>query len=61
MQRSKAYAEYFGDYFKLSQTAVGTYRALLADREDEYVYEQGRLVKIIKHNKVKNFVVRLLD
>lgn len=61
VQRSRAYAEYFGDYFKLGQTAAGTYRALLADREDEYVYEEGRLVKIIKHNKVKNFVVRLLD
>lgn len=59
--RKKVYAEYFGDYFILSKTTAGTYRALLADREDEYVYEKGRLVKVIKHNKVKNFVVRLLD
>ncbi len=61
VQRPKVYAEYFGNYFTLSTTAAGTYRALLADREDEYVYEKGRLVKIIKHNKVKNFVVRLLE
>lgn len=59
--RNKVYAEYFGDYFTLNKTAAGTYRALLADREDEYIYEKGRLVKIVKHNKVKNFIVRLLD
>ena len=59
--RNKAYAEYFGDYFNLTKTAVGTYRALLDDREDEYIYEKGRLVKVIKHNKLKNFNVRLLD
>ncbi|CCH51717.1 hypothetical protein BN8_00660 [Fibrisoma limi BUZ 3] len=61
LQRSKVYAEYFGDYFTFSRTSRGTYRAVLNDREDEYVYEQGRLVKIIKHNAVKNYVMRLLD
>lgn len=61
VNRNKAYAEYFGDYFMLTKTAAGTYRALLDDREDEYVYEKGRLVKVIKHNKLKNFNVRLLD
>ncbi|QJW88294.1 hypothetical protein HNV11_02330 [Spirosoma taeanense] len=59
--RSKVFSEYFGDYFQLSQTQAGTYRALLGDREDEYVYERGRLVKVIKHNAIKNFVLRLLD
>jgi hypothetical protein len=59
--RNKAYAEYFGDYFSLTKTSTGTYRALLDDREDEYIYEKGRLIKVIKHNKVKNFIVRLLD
>lgn len=61
IDRNKAYAEYFGDYFTLNKTAAGRYRARLADREDEYVYEKGRLVKVIKHNKIKNFVVRPLD
>ena len=59
--RNRAYAEYFGDYFSLDKTAPGTYHARLADREDEYIYEKGRLVRIVKHNKVKNFIVRLLD
>lgn len=60
--RDRVYSEYFGDYFTLDRTAAGKYRALLGnDHEDEYVYEKGRLVKVIKHNKVKNFIVRLLD
>ncbi|GAB3510157.1 hypothetical protein GCM10027341_48220 [Spirosoma knui] len=59
--RNKIYAEYFGDYFTFSRTSTGTYRALLDDREDEYIYQNGRLVKVIKHNAIKNFVLRLLD
>lgn len=59
--QTKLFAEYFGDYFKLNATTTGTYRALLDNREDEYLYENGRLVKVIKHNTIKNFIVRLLD
>ncbi|MEZ0609775.1 DUF6134 family protein [Fibrella sp. WM1] len=59
--RQRAYAEYFGDYFALTATPRPGYRAQLADREDEYIYEQGRLVKVIKKNALKNFVIRLLD
>lgn len=59
--RTKLFAEYFGDYFKLNATNPGTYRAMLDNREDEYLYENGRLVKVVKHNTIKNFVVRLLD
>lgn len=59
--RSKIYAEYFGDYFTVSRTPAGAYRALLDDREDEYLYENGKLVKVIKHNKLKNFILRRLD
>lgn len=59
--RQRVYAEYFGDYFGLLPTARGDYRARLDDREDEYLYEQGRLVKVIKKNALKNFVLRPLD
>lgn len=59
--RNRVYAEYFGDYFTVNQNAPGTYQARLDDRQDDYVYEKGRLVKVIKHNKIKNFVMRLLD
>ncbi|GAB2599890.1 DUF6134 family protein [Spirosoma areae] len=58
--RSKVYAEYFGDYFTLTRTDKG-YHAVISDRADDYSYENGRLVKIVKHNSVKNFIVRLLD
>jgi hypothetical protein len=56
-----AFAEYFGDYVVLSPGKTpGSYRARRDGREDEYQYEQGRLVKIIKKNPLKNFVITLL-
>lgn len=56
--RNRAYSEYFGDYFTLTSSAKGTYQAKLNDREDEYHYENGQLVKIIKKNSLKNFIIR---
>ena len=62
VSRNKVYSEYFGDFFTLNKTAAGNYRAQLGeDHKDEYVYEKGRLVKVVKYNKLKNFIVRLLD
>ncbi|MDF7815842.1 hypothetical protein P1X16_30960 [Hymenobacter sp. YC55] len=59
-RHSRAFAEYFGDYFTLTPTAPSTYRALRDGREDEYRYANGQLVTIIKKNPLKNFVIRLL-
>ena len=59
--RQQVYAEYFGDYFRLTPTPRPSYRAQLADREDEYCYERGKLVRVIKKNSVKNFTLRLLE
>lgn len=59
--RNRVFAEYFGDYFILTKTPKGTYRARLDDREDEYVYEGGKLTRIIKKNAIKNFIIRLQD
>ncbi len=66
---STVYSEYFGDYFTLTEgvrppagtrsAAKHTYRAQREGRQDEYIYENGQLVKIIKINPIKNFVVRL--
>ncbi|GAB4025608.1 DUF6134 family protein [Spirosoma gilvum] len=56
--RNRAYSEYFGDYFTLMSPVKGTYQAKLNDREDEYHYENGQLVKIIKKNSLKNFIIR---
>ncbi|MBN8825413.1 MULTISPECIES: DUF6134 family protein [unclassified Spirosoma] len=56
--RNRAYSEYFGDYFTLTSPIKGTYQATLNDREDEYHYENGQLVKIIKKNPLKNFIIR---
>lgn len=59
--RNRIYAEYFGDYFAVNPSAPGTYQARLDDREDDYLYEKGQLVKVIKHNRLKNFIIRRLD
>ncbi|MEZ0538990.1 DUF6134 family protein [Fibrella arboris] len=59
--RQRIYAEYFGDYFTIIPTPRPSYQAKLADREDEYIYEKGRLVRVIKKNTLKNFNIRLLD
>jgi len=57
--RTRVFAEYFGDYATIEPTKKGSYRIRIADREDEYFYEKGKLVKIIKKNPIKNFVIRL--
>ena len=59
-RQTRAYAEYFGDYFTLSATIVGHYRAQRDGREDEYHYSNGQLVTIIKKNPLKNFIIRRL-
>ena len=59
--RNRVFAEYFGDYYILTKTPKGTYRARFDDREDEYVYEGGKLTRIIKKNAIKNFIIRLQD
>jgi hypothetical protein len=57
--QARAFAEYFGDYFALSQGKAGSWRAVRDGREDEYQYSNGQLVTIIKKNPLKNFIIRL--
>ncbi len=59
--RNRVFAEYFGDYYILTKTPKGAYRARFDDREDEYIYEGGKLTRIIKKNAIKNFIIRLQD
>ncbi len=59
--RGRVYAEFFGDYFSMKRTAADAYQATISDRKDDYLYENGRLVKVVKHNSLKNFVLRFLD
>lgn len=56
----RAFAEYFGDFFALKPGKPGRYQATRAGREDEYQYQNGQLVTLIKKNPLKNFVIRLL-
>jgi hypothetical protein len=58
--QTRAFAEYFGDYFALSRGQNGAWQARRDGREDEYQYANGQLVTIIKKNPLKNFIIRLL-
>ncbi|GAB3340055.1 hypothetical protein GCM10027299_53150 [Larkinella ripae] len=59
--RTRIFAEYFGDYATIEPTKKGSYRIRIDNREDEYFYEKGKLIKIVKKNPFKNFVIRLVD
>jgi hypothetical protein len=59
--RTRVFAEYFGDYATIEPTKRGSYRVRIDDREDEYFYVKGKLVKIIKKNSIKNFAIRLVE
>ena len=56
----RAFAEYFGDFFSVSQVKPGQYAARRDGREDEYQYANGQLITIIKKNPLKNFIIRWL-
>ncbi|MGI4740201.1 MAG: DUF6134 family protein [Janthinobacterium lividum] len=58
--QTRAFAEYFGDYFALSRGQNGAWQARRDGREDEYQYANGQLVTIVKKNPLKNFIIRLL-
>ncbi|MBT2558223.1 hypothetical protein J7E24_10540 [Hymenobacter sp. ISL-91] len=58
--QSRAFAEYFGDFFGVKPGKPGRYQATRAGREDEYQYQDGQLITLIKKNPLKNFVIRLL-
>ncbi len=54
-----AYAEYYGDFFRITRTGEGRYTAKMGKYEDSYFYKNGKLLKIIKKNPVKDFVMVL--
>ena len=56
--RTRAYAEYFGDFFSVAKAVPGKYSARRDGREDEYQYANGQLVTLIKKNPIKNFIIR---
>ncbi|WP_128546093.1 DUF6134 family protein [Larkinella soli] len=59
--RKRVYAEYFGKFATIEPTRKGSYIVRIEDREDEYFYEKGQLVKIVKENSVKNFILKRVD
>ncbi|MFC5409562.1 DUF6134 family protein [Larkinella bovis] len=59
--RSRAFAEYFGNYATIELTKKGSYRVRIDDHEDAYFYEKGKLVKILKKNALKNYTIRFIE
>ena len=57
--QARAFAEYFGDFFTLSQGKNGAWQAVRDGREDEYQYANGQLITLVKKNPLKNFIIRL--
>ncbi|OWP63156.1 hypothetical protein CDA63_10720 [Hymenobacter amundsenii] len=58
--QNRAFAEYFGDFFVVKPGKPNRYQAIRDGREDEYQYQNGQLVTLIKKNPLKNFIIRLL-
>ncbi len=52
------YAEYYGTLMPLELRKPGHYVVTWGKNRDVYVYEKGRLQKIIKENPWKNFEIR---
>ncbi|MGA0559929.1 DUF6134 family protein [Larkinella sp. VNQ87] len=58
---NRVFAEYFGNYASVEPTKKGSYRVRIDDREDEYFYEKGQLVRIVKKNPIKNYTIRRVE
>lgn len=54
----EVYAEYFGTLMPLEVREPGQYVVQSGKNRDVYVYQKGRLLKIIKENPWKNFEIR---
>lgn len=56
----KIYAEYYGDFIQISKPSKGFYTGVLKDTEDEFYYENGMVLKIVKKNKITDMVIEYL-
>ncbi len=54
---NQIYAEFYADFILIEKLGNGKYRGVLDKNEDEYYYENGLLVKIIKKNPITNMVI----
>ncbi len=57
----KFYAEYFALFNNVKKNKDGTFTCQIENNIDKYVYESGKLIKVIKKNPIKNIELRLIS
>lgn len=57
----KFYAEYYALFNNVKKNKDGTFTCQIENNIDKYVYESGRLIKVIKKNPIKNIELRLIS
>ncbi|WP_341227863.1 DUF6134 family protein [uncultured Arcticibacterium sp.] len=55
--KDKVYAEYYADFINITKPSPEYYKGVLNDNVDEYYYENGELMKIVKKNKITDMVL----
>lgn len=53
----KVYAEYYADFIEITKPQKEFYKGVLQNNIDEYYYENGELVKIVKKNPITDMVL----
>jgi hypothetical protein len=56
----KFYAEYYALFNNVKKNKDGTFTCQIENNIDKYVYENQKLVKVIKKNPIKNIELRLM-
>jgi hypothetical protein len=57
----KFYAEYYALFNNVKKNKDGTFTCQIENNIDKYVYENNKLVKVIKKNPIKNIELRLIS
>jgi hypothetical protein len=57
----KFYAEYYALFNNVKKNKDGTFTCQIENNIDKYVYESGKLIKVIKKNPIKNIELRLIS
>jgi len=57
----KFYAEYYALFNNVKKNKDGTFTCQIENNIDKYVYENSKLVKVIKKNPLKNIELRLIS
>jgi len=54
---NQIYAEFYADFIQMTKLGEGKYQGVLDKNVDEYYYEKGLLVRLVKKNPITNMVI----